>query len=226
MKKLLSVLLSVIMAFSIATTTFASELPNIEPQFTMIDVELDYDTAVVNADGSITYDILNIEELSSLWGINASEIKSAKYVAINRSEEVYPSPQASISIENVSGPKEACGVKKIARNSATNHYDKPITKNITLTGTVSNTYSLSVESGIDVEVASISSSVGFDVTAEWSMSDSTEVELAPGETVTVDAYPLYNVYTYDVYQSSFWGGRTKVGTGVASETVGFCTVTH
>ena len=95
-----------------------------------------------------------------------------------------------------------------------------------MTGTVSNTYSLSVESGIDVEVASISAAVGFDVTAEWSMSDSTEVDLEPGETVNVKAIPLYDIYSYDVYYSSFWTGNKKIGTGTAVETVGFCTVTY
>lgn len=226
MKKTLSVLLSVMMVFSKTVTSFAYESPNEEPLFIMIDVELDYDSAEVNADGTVTYDIVNLEELSSAWGIDASSIKSAKYVAINQSKESYPAPQAAITIENISGPNAACGTKEICRNSATNHYSKPITKDITLTGRVSNTYSLSVESGIDVEVASISAAVGFDVTAEWSMSDSTTVDLEPGETVNVKALPLYDIYSYDVYQSSFWTGNKKIGTGKAMETVGFCTVTY
>ena len=226
MKKILSGLLSVVMIFSMTVSSFAYELPNEEPQFIMIDVELDYDSAEVNADGTVTHDIVNLEDLSSVWGIDASSIKSAKYVAISQSKDTYPSPQAAITIENISGPNAACGVKEICRNSATNHFTKPITKDITLTGTVSNTYSLSVESGIDVEVASISAAVGFDVTAEWSMSDSTTVDLEPGETVNVAAMPLYDVYSYDVYQSSFWTGNKKIGTGNAMETVGFCTVTY
>lgn len=155
MKKIISALLSIMMIFSMATTSFASELPNEEPQFIVIDMELDYDTAVVNADGTVTYDILNFEELSAAWGIDASSIKSAKYVAINQSKDSYPSPQAAITIENISGPNAACGVKEICRNSATNRYTKPITKDITLTGTVSNTYSLSVESEIEATSTSI-----------------------------------------------------------------------
>ena len=82
MKKTLSVLLSVMMVFSMTVTSFAYESPNEEPLFIMIDVELDYDSAEVNADGTVTYDIVNLEELSSAWGIDASSIKSAKYVAI------------------------------------------------------------------------------------------------------------------------------------------------
>lgn len=34
MKKIISALLSIMMIFSMATTSFASELPNEEPQFT------------------------------------------------------------------------------------------------------------------------------------------------------------------------------------------------
>ena len=46
MKKLLSVLLIIVMVFSMTITSFASEVPNEVPQFTMIEVELDYDNAV------------------------------------------------------------------------------------------------------------------------------------------------------------------------------------
>lgn len=60
----------------------------------------------------------------------------------------------------------------------------------------------------------------------WSMSDSTSVDLEPGEMVNVKAMPLYDIYSYDVYQSSFWTGTPKIGTRNAMETVGFCTVTY
>ena len=62
------------------------------------------------------------------------------------------------------------------------------------------------------------------MTYSWTMSDSTQVELAPGESVTVTAFPLYDIYEFDVYRSSFWTGTTKVGSGLAYETTGFCTV--
>ena len=226
MKKLLLTLFSMMMIFSITTIAFASETPIAVPQHTMIEVEIDYNSAVENVDGTVTYDILNAADLAMAWGIDESDIKEVKYVAFNRIDESHPAPRASISIENIEGPFEACGVDLIARNSATNYTNKTITKNITLTGTVSNSYSLSNEIGIDVEVAQISSAVGFSVTDSRSMSDSTEVVLEPGETITVDAMPLYDVYTFDVYQNSFWTGKTKVCTGAAYETVGFCTVIY
>ena len=109
------------------------------------------DIIVENADGTVTYDILNAADLAMAWGIDESDIKEVKYVAFNRIDESHPAPRASISIENIEGPFEACGVDLIARNSATNYTNKTITKNITLTGTVSNSYSLSNEIGIDVK---------------------------------------------------------------------------
>lgn len=226
MKKFISTLLCITTTLSLSISASAYEKPNNTSLNATLEVELNYDSAVKNIDGTVTYDILNLNELAAAWGMNINEIKSAKYVEFDRVEESITAPRASISIENIWGPGGSCGIKKIAENSAVNNSNKTITKNITLTGTVSNTYSLSVESGIDVEVASISSAVGFDVTAEWSMSDSTEVELAPGESVTVTAMPLYDVYTYSVYKNSFWTGKQKVGTGEARETIGFCVITR
>ena len=226
MNKLLSVLFSVMMIFSMTSQSFAGELPKEEPQLIMVAMELDYENAVANEDGSITYDIVNLDELSSAWGINISDIKSAKYVAFNQDKEAYPSPQATITIKNVFYRDEACGTRVICRNQATKRLEKPVTKDITLTGTVSNSYSLDVESGVDVDVTTISAAVGFDVTESWSMSDNTHVDLEPGETITVEAFPLYEVYSFDVYQSSIWTGNEKVGSGDALQTVGFCTITY
>lgn len=224
MKKFFCAFLSLIMLLSLPIPTYAAENNNADQQYASIDVELDYDSAVDNADGTTTYDVLNVDELAILWGLDIEEVKEIKYVSFAETEETFPMPRASIVIDNVSGPSEACGVKKICENSATNNSNKTVTKDITLTGSVSNTYSLSVESGIEVEVVTISSAVGFDVTYSWTMSDSTQVDLAPGESVTVTAFPLYDIYEFDVYKSSFWTGTTKVGTGTAYETTGFCTV--
>ena len=69
MNKLLSVLFSVMMIFSMTSQSFAGELPKEEPQLIMVAMELDYENAVANEDGSITYDIVNLDELSSAWGI-------------------------------------------------------------------------------------------------------------------------------------------------------------
>ena len=224
MKKFICVLLSFIMLLSLPLHSYAAEDSSKIQQYESVELELDYNSAVSNADGTTTYNVLNTEELANLWGMRVDEVKEIKYVAFAKAEENFPNPRASVFIDNVSGPNAACGVKKICENSATNNLNKNVIKDITLTGSVSNTYSLSVESGIEVEVVSISSAVGFDVTYSWTMSDSTQVELAPGESVTVTAFPLYDIYEFDVYRSSFWTGTTKVGSGLAYETTGFCTV--
>lgn len=57
------------------------------------------------------------------------------------------------------------------------------------------------------------------------MSDSTEVTLLPGESIEVYAYPLYDVYRFDIINNPLFGDEEKVGFGDAFECKGFCTVT-
>ena len=134
-------------------------------------------------------------------------------------------------MDNITGPYLACGTDTIVKVSAANNLDKTITKIITLTGTISNTYSQKLDEGVKIDVVKISAAVGFDVTKSWSISDSTgveleptEVDLEPGEIVTVTAMPLYDVYSYDVMKTRLFQDPIKVGYGTAYETVGFCTI--
>ena len=56
------------------------------------------------------------------------------------------------------------------------------------------------------------------------MSDSTEVELAPGESVTVEAHTLYDIYSFDIIDDPLFGEQEIIGSGDAYHAVGFCTV--
>lgn len=73
-------------------------------------------------------------------------------------------------------------------------------------------------------MATISAGVRFDVTKTWTMTDSTTVELKPGQTVTVYAKPLYAMYSFEVRFQPMFGSSTHVGFGTAGQAIGICTV--
>lgn len=219
-KKICAVALcSFMLTASSALPVMASDTKNVE--IAPVEIQVDYTSEKSNIDGTSTYDVINADEVAAFYGIDNP--KEVKVTTFNKESKPIPAPR-SIYINNVKAPKAACGAKEITRNSAVNNSNKTITKTITLTGGVSNTYSTSVEGGLNVEVASISAAVGFDVTDSWEMSDSTEVVLQPRETVSVTAYPLYDVYRFDVINDPIFGGPEKIGYGDAFECKGFCTV--
>lgn len=224
MKVLLCLLISCVLAVSPLLSTGSVQMEQDEPQTYGVDMELDQAGARENADGTVTYTILNVEELATAWGLDADKVKEMTYTSTVQAGEEFPTPRATILVDNVTGPRSACGIQKICECAATNASGHTVTQTITLEGSVSNTYTTSVESGVSVEVATISAAVGFDVTASWTMTVSAELELEPGESATVMAFPLYDLYQFDVYKKSFWGTVTEVGSGIAYHTVGFCTV--
>ena len=228
LKKILSLILLTVLLLSLATPGFANQAARQSP----FKVEIDYSSAHKNANGTTTYDIVNKAEFAKAHDLDVEDIKDVKVVLFNndrvqRMEGASSvSPQSSLAqffIDNLDGPSSACGTKKISQVSSVNNSSYTVQKDITLTGTVSNTYSLSVSGTVGITAAQISAGVGFDVTASWSMSDSTVVTLAPGQRVTVTAYPLIDIWEYDVMVSEILTGTKKVGTGTARETIGFCT---
>ena len=67
---------------------------------------------------------------------------------------------------------------------------------------------------------------GFDVTQSVTISDSTVVELDPGEGVRVIAVPNCRLYVFDVYKWMLFGGNQKKGPGQAYYVVGFCVTVY
>lgn len=231
MKK--NTIFALIMAFLFVMTTmaFVNNGYYNDESIEMIDIEIDYSSQKILKDGSIEYDVKNKEQVADFLEIDIDKIRNIKitkpnYIIkesnLNNSDIT---PFTNIYIANITGPRQACGSKRICENSAVNHAKDPVVKTITLSGTVSNSHSLSVDAGIDVEIASISAAVGFNVERSWTMTDSTQVELEPGQRVTVVAFPYWDVYSFDVMQSSIFRDK-KVGYGNAMETFGFCTVVY
>lgn len=232
MKKSITFILIIGFLFVMSTMTFANNsYYNDDESIEMIGIEIDYSSPKILKEGSIEYDVKNKEQIAEFLEIDIDKIRNIKITRPNYIIKEYNlnnsdiTPFANIYIANITGPRQACGSKRICENSAVNYAKEPVMKTITLSGTVSNSHSLNVEGGIDVEIASISAAVGFNVERSWTMTDSTEVELEPGQRVTVVAFPYWDVYSFDVMQSSIWGDK-KVGYGDAMETFGFCTVVY
>lgn len=118
-----------------------------------VKIEIDYNSAVSNANRITTYDVNNAVKVASHYGIeNPEEVRAIKVTVFERESQSIPAPR-SIYINNIQGPSDYCGAKQITKNSAVNQSNKTVTKNITLTGSVANTYSQSVEAGLAVDVA-------------------------------------------------------------------------
>ncbi|MCF6466097.1 hypothetical protein, partial [Clostridium sp. Cult2] len=195
---------ALIMAFLFVMSTVAcasNNYYNDNESIEMIDIEIDYSSQKILKDGSVEYDIKNKEQVADFLEIDIDKIRNIKitkpnYIIkesnLNNSDIT---PFANIYIANITGPRQACGSNRICENSAVNHAKEPLTKTMTLSGTVSNSHSLSVDAGIDAEIASISAAVGFNVERSWTMTDSTQVELEPGQRVTVVAFPYWDVYS-------------------------------
>lgn len=207
MKKMFLLSLSLIMVLMFSTIANAN---------TDFVPEIDYSSEEIMEDGAKTYDILNKDEALNFFGIDeAKEIK----VTLLPKEELGEIPTQRFwgyQIINVRGPFQACGRNEFTRNSTTNNSPYTIRKAMTVSGSASNSYSVNV--GIDADI--ISAELGFDVTRTVSLSDSTDVELRPGQSVTVYGYPLLNTYNFDA--RSNWDH--SISRGSASEVVGVCTV--
>ena len=198
-----------------------------------VQVEIDYASAQYNEEGTTCYDILNVEELASAWGMVPEKVREMKFVALPVQEENVELYGASpmglfsrIEIQNVRALGQVCLNKIIAEQITQNMTSKTITKEIEISASTSHSYTTSVQSGINVEVSSISSAVGFDVVETLTITDRTVVELGPGESVEIVAVPLCSAYQFDIYQWKLLAGTNHVGNGYAYQVIGLCITTY
>lgn len=93
----------------------------------------------------------------------------------------------------------------------------PTTLILSRTTTISNNWSASAS----VSASIVSAAVGFNVTNSTSWTIADDQQVPSGVTETVEAYPEYQQYTFQVWEpNTFNGGYTEKGTGVAHKAVG------
>ncbi|MBP8613066.1 MAG: hypothetical protein KBI30_03645 [Candidatus Atribacteria bacterium] len=122
-------------------------------------------------------------------------------------------------ITNVSGPNEACGIQYVAKVVGG---PGPTTIHMSQSTTISNSFSANVDIGAEI----VNAGVGFDVTSVNTTTLQCDLSIPQGKYGAIEAYPLYNVYSYDVMYSPFIGSPYKIGEGNASKAVGVFYLTY
>ncbi|WP_431043742.1 hypothetical protein ACQUSR_18875 [Streptomyces sp. P1-3] len=112
-------------------------------------------------------------------------------------------------LKNVEYVGERCGLTKIGKTSGQGK--------TTLVLTVSKAVSAEVSADVKVEVGVVSAGVGFKVNRTYTVENQTRFEVPKGKYGYVEAYPLYDQYTFKVYKD----GKKK-GDGYAMKPVGVC----
>lgn len=188
------------------------------------DVEpiLDYSTARENPDGTVTYDVLNSEEVAEFLG--EENAISVKYTVINQAPYEGPTPRA-YELVNITYVGSMVGGLACAYDSAYNGTSTTVSKTLTLTGTVSNSNSVTMYAGGTISNVTVSAALGFDVTQSIQVSDTTTVSLPAWKTVTVTGYPRFHAYRYDIANNKGIFGYEEAGNGLAKQVYGMFTVT-
>ncbi|MEU2049297.1 hypothetical protein ABZ757_28050 [Streptomyces albidoflavus] len=119
-------------------------------------------------------------------------------------------PAASeYALKNVSGPGEVCGTTKLQKTSGAGK--------TTLVMTVSKSVSAELSAEVSVDAKFVSGKLGFKVTSTYGVEDQTRYEVPKGKYGYIEAYPLYDMWTFNVYKD----GKNK-GASWAMKPVGVC----
>lgn len=220
-KRLLGLAVVICMCFSTISVAEASTKD--------VDIVVDYSEKEINPDGSITYGIVNENEVAAFFGIE--DAKAVKYTTfVNETSNMIQERNLTRAIgyytyEKTGGPWQGYGPYPFAQAGASNTSNKTVTKTLEITGTVGNEYNTSMNVGFSIDPVELSGGVGFDVTSSWSISDTTNVELAPGESVIVYAYETFTTYNYDIYfTNAITGSNSIAGKAGVAQCTGFVTI--
>ncbi|WP_246005799.1 hypothetical protein [Brevibacillus gelatini] len=106
----------------------------------------------------------------------------------------------------------ACGVEEIQRVSGSKG---------TLTLTVSEKVAATFSANVSVSAEIVSAGVGFNVTSEYTVTDSNTVD-TNGRFTELVAYPYYRIKYFDVYDEATFGSDNYLGSGEAWKPIGVC----
>jgi hypothetical protein len=168
--------------------------------------------------GNDVYEIKDFKQAAEEMNIpleqDGEELVGLAYSYTEQPQEVEPTVSASALYLKITSTGEACG-QDVIRSS---YYQGPSEPTMTITESVSATYTSSV--GVDAKV--VSSSVGFSVTSNFTVSDSYKISVPAGKTYNVKARPIYLVKNFEVWNDPVIGWDTKKGSGYAMKPVGVC----
>lgn len=225
MRKLVILVLVLAMTLSTSSIQVKAETVNKESNNTILCngmvVEFDYNDVTYNDDGTITYGVLNADEIAETFGIE--DAKDVKYTLPKIKEEVSVKQSRRFYgytfIQTFR--RNAYSNYPFAVQTAHNDSDLVVEKEITLSGTVANEYGKSLENGFTIDAAEVSYNVGFNVTDSWTVSDVTKVTLQPKQSIQILAYENFADIGYNLYLGSYYVGICEV-----LEYLGFVTITR
>ncbi|RPF35146.1 hypothetical protein [Streptomyces sp. TLI_185] len=142
-------------------------------------------------------------------GSNTVVKRTASAAPIPAAPGVSTLASSGYSIKNVDGPNEVCGTTKLQKTSGAGK--------TTLVMTVSKSVSAELSSEVSVDAEVVSGKLGFKVTGTTTVEDQTRYEVPKGKYGYIEAYPLYDMYTFNVY----YEGKNK-GASWAMRPVGVC----
>ena len=224
MKKIKMLILCIVVCIANIGCVYASQ-NNSEDTFSAngdIEPILDYDSAQENPDGTVTYEVLNADEVAEFLG--EDDAISVKYTVIVQPEYSGPVPRV-YEIINVTYVGSMVGNLPCAQAEGYNATNMTISKTLTLSGIASNTNSVTMYAGGTIGNATVSAAVGFDVTYSMQVTDSTTVSLPSRKTVKATGYPRYHAYRYDIANNKGIFGYEEAGDGIAKQVYGMYTVT-
>jgi len=116
-----------------------------------------------------------------------------------------------ITAKNVHHGKQMCGLNMIQEVSGAGP--------ATLTISVSKAVAVQLSTSATISAPYVSAAVGFNVTQTQTVTNTDAYTVPKGKFGVIQAYPLYDLYTFDIVDSRF---KARIGTGTARKPVGVC----
>ncbi|MCL8013801.1 hypothetical protein [Streptomyces sp. AS02] len=142
-------------------------------------------------------------------GSNTVVKRTAPATSAPAPSDASTSARAGMTLKNINGPNEVCGTTKLQKTSGAGK--------TTLVMTVSKSVSAELSSEVSVDAQVVSGKLGFKVTGTFGVEDQTRYEVPKGKFGYIEAYPLYDMYTFNVYS-----GSKNLGSSWAMKPVGVC----
>lgn len=174
---------------------------------------LDMETAVENEDGTVTYQVVNAQEVAAFFG--KDQVVEVSYT------EIVPSEDLENTFDEGEGISVAGNVTEklfCFEMTGDNQTDQEITKEMPGNARLSNDYD-----GDPQDAQALSDALGFDVEQTFEISYETTAVVPAHETVDASSYGRYQVYRYDMEDGTIFGGFES-GQGTVKQVCGMYTV--
>ena len=174
---------------------------------------LDMETAVENEDGTVTYQVVNAQEVAAFFG--KDQVMEVSYTEIVPPEDLENTFDEGEGISVAGNMTEKLPCFEMTGDNQT---DQEIKKEMPGNARLSNDYD-----GDPQEAQALSEALGFDVEQTFEISYETIAVVPAHETVDASSYGRYQVYRYDMEEGTI-SGIFGSGQGTVKQVCGMYTV--